>query len=33
LALSALSAPTLLDACIFSGEPVPPLTLTHEIIK
>jgi len=33
LALSALSAPTLLDACIFSDEPVPPLPLIHQIIK
>jgi hypothetical protein len=33
LALSALSAPTLLDACIFSDEPLLPLPLIHQIIK
>jgi len=33
LALSAPSAPTLLDACFFSDEPLPPLPLIHQIIK
>ena len=31
--MSALSAPTLLDACFLSDEPVPPLPLILQIIN